>query len=63
MIETAVGGEYLFKMASDDGARIRINDKIVLEHDGLHGAVLKQRKLGYARVCIRSGSNILRSTE
>ena len=46
MIETAVDGEYLFKMASDDGARIRINDQIVLEHDGLHGAVLKQRKLG-----------------
>ena len=45
MIETAVGGEYLFKMASDDGARIRINDQIVLEHDGLHGAVLKQKKI------------------
>jgi hypothetical protein len=38
-------GEYLFKMASDDGARILVDQKRVLEHDGLHGAVLKEAKI------------------
>ncbi|MFT5109864.1 MAG: hypothetical protein ACI9UA_005516, partial [Pseudoalteromonas tetraodonis] len=38
-------GEFLFEMASDDGARILIDGKKVLEHDGLHGAELKKAKL------------------
>ena len=38
-------GEYLIEMASDDGARIRIDDAIVLEHDGLHGAELRKAKV------------------
>ena len=44
-IEPQLAGEYLFKMASDDGARILINDKVVIEHDGLHGAVIKENKI------------------
>lgn len=38
-------GEYLFEMASDDGARILVNRKKILEHDGLHGAELRKAKL------------------
>ena len=38
-------GEYLFEMASDDGSRILIDGKKILEHDGLHGAALKKAKL------------------
>ena len=30
-------GEYEIHMASDDGARVRINGKTIVEHDGLHG--------------------------
>lgn len=44
-IEAPMDGEYLFKMASDDGARILVDQKRVLEHDGLHGAVLKEAKI------------------
>ena len=48
-IEAPLGGEYLFKMASDDGARIIVNQKTILEHDGLHGAVLKEARLDLSR--------------
>ena len=44
-IEAPIDGEYLIKMASDDGARILVDQKKVLEHDGLHGAVLKEAKV------------------
>jgi hypothetical protein len=35
-------GKYEFQMASDDGARIIVGGKKVLEHDGLHGASLRK---------------------
>lgn len=35
-------GDYLFELASDDGARISLDRKMVVEHDGLHGAALKK---------------------
>ena len=35
-------GEYVFEIASDDGARLLINGQKVVEHDGLHGAQLKK---------------------
>ena len=38
-------GDYIFEIASDDGARIIIDDKIAIEHDGLHGAQLKKGKI------------------
>ena len=44
----AIIAEPLFRvleMASDDGARITINGKIILEHDGLHGASNRKRKV------------------
>ena len=48
-------GEYSFEMASDDGARILIDNKTVVEHDGLHGAVPKK-----GRVQLKSGIHDLR---
>ena len=35
-------GDYQFQIASDDGARVIVNGKKVVEHDGLHGASLKK---------------------
>jgi PA14 domain len=32
------GGEYRFSLLSDDGAKLRIDDKLVIDNDGVHGA-------------------------
>lgn len=32
-------GEYIFSARSDDGSRILIDNSIVVDNDGLHGAV------------------------
>ena len=37
-------GDYTFNMASDDGMRVEIDGKKVVEHDGLHGMEPKQGK-------------------
>lgn len=29
---------YLFRMISDDGSKLWINDELIIDHDGLHGA-------------------------
>ncbi|HEX5596940.1 MAG TPA: family 16 glycoside hydrolase [Micromonosporaceae bacterium] len=31
-------GEYTFRLISDDGSRLLIDDKVVIDHDGLHAA-------------------------
>ncbi len=31
-------GSYTFRLTSDDGSRLLIDDKVVIDHDGLHGA-------------------------
>ena len=31
-------GEYRFSLLSDDGAKLRIDDKLVIDNDGIHGA-------------------------
>lgn len=54
-IKVPRNGEYSFEMASDDGARILINDEIVVEHDGLHGATPKK-----GRVRLEPGDHDLR---
>lgn len=38
-IETA--GTYLFRLVSDDGSELLIDDQLVIDHDGLHGATAK----------------------
>jgi hypothetical protein len=47
-ISAPARGQYLIEMASDDGARILIDDAIVLEHDGLHGAEHRKAKVQLA---------------
>ncbi|RBL86246.1 hypothetical protein DDE05_11680, partial [Streptomyces cavourensis] len=31
-------GSYAFRLTSDDGSRLLIDDQLVIDHDGLHGA-------------------------
>jgi plastocyanin len=38
-------GEYLFKLAGDDGVRLLVDGKKVVEHDGLHGMETKVGKI------------------
>lgn len=44
MLDVKSDAEYEFKLASDDGARIIIDDIRVVDHDGLHGASTKTGK-------------------
>lgn len=34
-------GTYTFRLTSDDGSRLSLDDQVVIDHDGLHGAVSK----------------------
>ena len=36
ILDVKVDSEYTFKLASDDGGRLIIDDKRVIDHDGLH---------------------------
>ncbi|GEM_PF-348919 len=38
-------GDYFIQIASDDGARVLIDGKKVVEHDGLHGPQLREGKI------------------
>src|SRR5687768_852333 len=35
-------GTYLFRLTSDDGSRLQIDDQVVVDHDGLHGDTAKE---------------------
>ncbi|MFJ3582353.1 RICIN domain-containing protein [Streptomyces sp. NPDC090127] len=37
-VKATAAGTYGFRLTSDDGSRLRIDDQLVIEHDGLHGA-------------------------
>ncbi|RZQ61200.1 family 16 glycoside hydrolase [Amycolatopsis suaedae] len=37
-LNIATAGRYEFRLTSDDGSRLRLDDKVVINHDGLHGA-------------------------
>ncbi|GAA2938620.1 ricin-type beta-trefoil lectin domain protein [Streptomyces enissocaesilis] len=36
-IKVPQNGTYAFRLISDDGSRLRVGDRTVIEHDGLHG--------------------------
>ena len=38
-------GEYLFRLLSDDGSKLYIDDKLLIDNDGLHGAYSKTGKV------------------
>jgi hypothetical protein len=42
-IET--GGEYVFRLMSDDGSKLWIDDKLLIDNDGLHGADPKDQMI------------------
>lgn len=44
-LDIQMDGLYEFQLASDDGARMLVSGKKVIEHDGLHGASLKKGNL------------------
>ena len=42
-ISAPKAGNYVFEIASDDGARVLVGKQKAIEHDGLHGAQLKKK--------------------
>jgi hypothetical protein len=38
-------GEYLFRLLSDDGSKLFIDDSLIINNDGLHGAYSKTGKI------------------
>ncbi len=41
-LHTPVDGEYAFRLTSDDGSRLVVDEHVVVDHDGLHGATAKE---------------------
>ncbi|MCD4532693.1 DUF1080 domain-containing protein [Nocardioides sp. cx-169] len=37
-LDIVTAGSYEFELRSDDGSRLSIDDEVVIDHDGLHGA-------------------------
>ncbi|HEX2131074.1 MAG TPA: family 16 glycoside hydrolase [Actinophytocola sp.] len=37
-LDVPADGTYAFRLTSDDGSRLYIDDQLVIDHDGLHGA-------------------------
>ncbi|MDP6859390.1 MAG: PA14 domain-containing protein [Verrucomicrobiales bacterium] len=44
-IEAPKSGDYVFTVSSDDGSRLLIDRKIVIDHDGIHGDSPKSGKI------------------
>ncbi|MEW6250162.1 MAG: family 16 glycoside hydrolase [Planctomycetota bacterium] len=44
-VRAAEAGEYTFQLISDDGAKLWIDGKLVVDHDGLHGPDPKDGKV------------------
>ena len=44
-LEVPTAGEHEFSFASDDGCRLLVDGKNILEHDGLHGASWRKAKV------------------
>jgi hypothetical protein len=44
-IHIATAGTYAFRLTSDDGSRLRIDDTVLINHDGLHGPTAKEASI------------------
>ncbi len=42
MIQIPASGKYMFSISSDDGSRLYVDNKLLINNDGLHGMVEKQ---------------------
>jgi hypothetical protein len=40
-LHITTAGSYTFRLTSDDGSRLYLDDAVVVDHDGLHGATTK----------------------
>ncbi|MFY1638166.1 family 16 glycoside hydrolase [Solwaraspora sp. WMMB335] len=45
-LHVAAAGTYAFRLTSDDGSRLYIDDAVVVDHDGLHGATSMDGTVG-----------------
>ncbi|MER7575890.1 ricin-type beta-trefoil lectin domain protein [Streptomyces sp. NPDC126514] len=54
-LHAPANGTYAFRLTSDDGSRLYIDDQLVINHDGLHGAEPKD-----ATVQLTQGAHALR---
>ncbi|WP_406390031.1 ricin-type beta-trefoil lectin domain protein [Streptomyces sp. NBC_00887] len=41
-LDVAAAGSHTFRLASDDGSHLYVDDKLVIDHDGLHGSDLPE---------------------
>lgn len=48
-LTTTKDGEHLFTVGSDDGTRLLLNGKVVIDHDGIHGMSAKGGKIALKR--------------
>ena len=44
-LEVPEDGKYKFRVWSDDGSRVTLSDKVILDHDGPHGTSYKETEL------------------
>jgi len=42
VLRITTGGDYVFRLTSDDGSRLTLNGNRVVEHDGRHGVTAKE---------------------
>jgi type 1 glutamine amidotransferase len=60
-VNAAQDGDYVFRVASDDGSELRIDDRVVLTNDGIHPATPKdgtvRLKAGWHRFRLRYFEN------
>ncbi len=45
VLDVASAGEHEFSLTSDDGSALFVNDQLVIDNDGLHGAVTKKGRI------------------
>ena len=44
-VDVSTDGEYTLALVSDDGAKVWIDDTLILENDGIHGAQRVEQKV------------------